>query len=183
MRLFPAFFGLLFLGLAGTGCTKQDPTHPPKNDDTELITTVRLRFADSATGEVRTFEFSDTDGPGGLPPRQDTVKLQTGRTYTCEVSLLDETKTPVEVLSEEIRQNAAAHEMFWLPNVSALEVRVTDNDNGTPPRPLGLITRWKTNATGLFSVQQILKHQPGTKDGNPQTGETDLDIVWPVRVQ
>ena len=97
-------------------CKKDDssPQNPPDGNDSELITTVKLSFVDSAgVVPVRQFVFSDIDGDGGNPPTVfDTIQISPQRTYNVSVLLLDETKSPVDTISNEVLAEGNNH-MFY----------------------------------------------------------------------
>lgn len=158
-----------------------DPT-PPANEG-EVITTLRLVFVDSAnSNDVRTAEFRDPDGPGGVPyDRFDTLLLSSNSTYYGQLLLLNETVSPADTISNEVLEEGADHLLCYASDIAGTTIERTDFDsNGLP---LGLQTIWRTSAPGNGSVSVILKHQPGIKTGDCSTGETDVEVNFPMEVR
>ena len=155
------------------------------NCETELITTVDVALTDSATGTVTHFAFRDLDGDGANAPVQfDTIKVLANHTYTASLLVLDESKTPADTISSEILEEANDHQFFFHSHDVTVGFTYLDFDSHTPPMPIGLSTKWSIGSTtGNGKVHILLKHQPGIKDGNEATGETDLDIDFNMNVQ
>lgn len=175
-------FAFIFLAGAISGCKEETP--PPVNEE-ELITTMTLTFTDSAnSSNVITATFRDADGDGGNAPTQfDTIKLTAGKTYFTEITLLDESKTPAENISDEVLEEANDHHFFFNPTGATVTVTYEDLDTNSPPLPVGLSTRWVTGTASNGTTQVILKHQPGAKDGTEAPGETDVDVTFVTEVQ
>jgi len=158
------------------------PDDPAPVNESELITSVVLNFTDSATQQVLSFQFRDPDGPGGNNPTVfDTLQLKANSTYFVSTVLLDESKSPVDTISNEVEEEGDEHQFFYTPqNGIAVSVSYADQDvNGNP---IGLATKWKTGATGSGSVLVVLKHQPGEKNGSVATGETDVEVAFPASI-
>lgn len=178
-----------------TGCKKDDPTSPgPDPNPQELITTIILQLTDTTgnTANAVTAAFRDLDGPGGNPPTVDTVRLKGGVGYDCRVVILDETKTPVDTVSNEVAEEGTAHRI-WYSTAGGIAGRVAivpiDNDGGTPtPLPIGLLIRVNVSTAGAAAgtLRSVLKHyQPeSTKrsDTNGSLGETDFDVTFPISI-
>jgi len=175
-------FALLLMAGAITGCEEANP--PPINEE-ELITTMTLTFTDSAnSSNVITATFRDTDGDGGNGPTQfDTIRLGAGKTYFTEITLLDETKTPAGVISEDVLEEANDHHFFFHTSGANITATYEDWDTNSPPLPLGLSTKWVTGAASNGTTHVILKHQPEVKDGTEVPGETDIDVTFVTQIQ
>lgn len=173
-------FGLI---LVSCGKDNEDPATPPATvNEEELITTVTLEFTDplgihpdvSAT-------FRDTDGPGGLEPSQfDTIYLVPSVLYNAHVVLLNESLDPPENITDEVLEEAVDHLFCYTPEGIDLGIMRTDSD-GT--FELGITSNWQTGDSGEGAVVVVLKHQPGTKDGSCEPGETDVEISFPVVIE
>lgn len=166
------------------GCKKDDHSH----DEEELITTVNVKLTESGTTTATTFTFRDTDGPGGnAPTKFDTIKLAPNKTYNCEITLLNESVTPAEDKTPEIRTEANDHQFYFSP--TSVNITVSNLDTDSRSLPLGLTSRWTTgaaNAVGVTgSIRVTLKHKPGTKaSGDDESkGETDIQIAFPAVVR
>ena len=174
-------FALLIISTLITACGEENP--PPVNEE-ELITTLTLTFTDSAnTANVITATFRDTDGDGGTAPTQfDTIRLEAGKTYFTEITLLDESKTPAENISEEVLEEANDHHFFFHATGANLTVTYEDLDTNSPPLPVGLSTKWVTGSASNGTTQVILKHQPEVKNGTETPGETDVDVTFVTEI-
>lgn len=172
-----------------TGCKKDKdevPTPPLPINESEIMTTFKLTFTDSA-GVYPTVaaEYRDPDGDGGNAAIQvDTIKLLPNTTYLASVLILDETKTPADTISNEIEEEANDHLFLYTPAIVNASVTILDVDTNTPvPLPLGLQTKWKTRTASAGTVQIVLRHQPGVKDGTYSPGETDVDLTFQIKIQ
>ncbi len=181
--------GVLLLTACKKDKNEPEPNNPVQPNETELITTVKLILTDSAnTSNVKSFMFRDVDGAGGNAPTNfDTISLSPNTTYLTQVLLLDESKNPVDTISNEVLAEANDHMFFYTPSTNAnTSVTITDLDTNTPtPLPLGLQSKWKTTSatSALETMQIILKHQPGVKNGTITPGETDVDVIFKLKVQ
>lgn len=179
-------FAMILIADMLTGCKKDNDKIPdPPLHEGEVITSLRLTFTDSAnSSNVATATFKDPDGDGGNAPTQfDTIRLDANKTYLVSILLLDETKTPADTISSEVKEEANDHHFFFHHTGVTVATTYLDEDTNTPPLPLGLKTRWKTGNAGNGTSQVILKHQPGEKDGTESPGETDIDITFRTEVQ
>lgn len=171
---------------AWTGC-KKDPepvTNPPQpTNESEVITTLKLVFTDSAnTSDVRSATFRDPDGDGGSGPDiHDTIKLSPNTTWLTTVFILNETVTPADTISKEILQEANDHLFCFYPAGNSASVTITDLDGNS--RPIGLQSKFKTTNSGTGTMQVILKHQPGIKNGTCSPGDTDIDVTFQTKIQ
>ena len=172
-------FLLFFILIAGmTACHKKDPkpeNHP--QNESELITTVRLQFIDSASGDTSSFQFRDPDGEGGNAPLAfDTLKLDANHSYQVSILLLDESKNPVDTVSNEVLQESSDH--LFVFNVSGAKLGITILDKDNNNLPVGLKTRWRTGNPSQGTAEVVLRHQPGIKDGTAAPGESDVDVTF-----
>ncbi|MBN8703824.1 MAG: hypothetical protein J0M08_12220 [Bacteroidetes bacterium] len=176
---------LTFLLLINS-CKKDDdkvPNPEPPANESEVITTVKLSFIDSA-GLVPSVEatFKDPDGDGGnIPTVFDTIKLKANTTYYASVILLDETKNPADTISNEVQEEAEDHLFCYYPSAISISILTTDVDaNGYL---VGLHSKWRVGSIGTGATQVILKHQPEIKNGSCSLGETDIDILFPTKIE
>lgn len=205
------YLGMLLL-LLSTSCKKKKnqpaPEDPPPTPNTqEVITSFKLLLTDSATSTVYTYFYKDPDGDGGqtgfygpgttsTSTQSDSVfTLMPNRTYFTEIILLDETKNPVDTISNEVEEEGDEH-MFFFNSTnptgtpytvilagSGIKITYTDLDAGSPQRGIGLQSRWRTYGIAAKSPMNIiLKHQPGVKDGTMAPGDTDVDVTFKVIV-
>lgn len=177
----------LFIILATTiiafisGCKKVDEPEPQENP--ELITSVELQFTNAAnSADVRTFAFRDPDGPGGNAPTQfDTILLDNNSNWDLVVTLLDESESPAENITTEVEAEGDEHQFFF--TVSAgLNFIINYNDADVNGDPIGIVNIANTGNASMGNVTIILKHQPGTKDGNITTGDTDVEVTFETEI-
>jgi hypothetical protein len=162
---------------------KNDPNNPNDPNEEELITTVGLYFSDIfGVTPSATFTFSDPDGPGGNPPTVfDTIVLRANTVYRLSLELLDESKNPVEDITEEILAEADEHLFCFEVNGANITIVRTDTDG---MYEVGLESLWTVGTAGNGTLTLTLKHQPdGLKDGTCDPGETDVELEFQVVVQ
>lgn len=184
----PFMLALGALSLMVVSCKKDDvkPTDDHDHNDSELITTLELKFSGKGKlGADTTFvvTFNDPDGDGGNAATQfDTIHLLKNSTYKVEVTLLDKSKTPADTISNEVLEEANDHLFFYSSNpLDLVKVAITDKDgNG---KNLGLKSTWTTSNAGSGKVKVKLMHQPGVKDGTSATGDTDVEVDFQVNVK
>lgn len=168
------------LSFASCRETEVKPEDKPQNE-TELITTMTLIFTDSATNQISTFSFKDTDGDGGSGPVQfDTIQLAANKTYTCKVLLLDESKTETDTISNEVLKESDDH--LFIYTISGLNLAIFRTDKDANNLPLGLNSKWWTGNMSNGKVKITLKHQPGVKDGSATPGETDAEVEFICKI-
>ena len=176
-----------------TFCKKNDnsvPT-PQQNVENEIITTVKILYRNiSDSSKVITATFKDPDGTGGIPYTIfDTIKLFPNEMYDVEIVLLDETKNPSVLISEEVEELGDQHQFFFTPSAD-LDMHISYSDSDVNGVPIGLSShvmtgKASTTKNGKLKVQ--LKHQgtekPKSGGGNPAIGSTDIEIDFPVTIQ
>lgn len=168
-----------------TSCSKDDTA--PEENDNELITTVRvLAVATDNTADTLKFQWKDADGDGPGQPVIDQVKLVAGKTYKVQLLLLDETKTPVDNVTEEIEEEAQDHRFYFEPSAA---ITVADLDKDKNNVTLGLNSTWTTAvAGGSGTIKITLRHYPN--GGKAETdlvsstkSSSDAEVVFPTLVQ
>jgi hypothetical protein len=174
MKKFSFYFVLTALAtLSLVSCKKDDAP----DDENELITTVLLTFTSEEGGVSSTFAWRDLNLSGS--PSIETINLSAGIAYTLTVSVLDETKNPAEDITEEIEEEDDEHQIFFFANPGGLmSLDYLDTDKND--LPVGLKMRVVAGSTGNGTLRAVLKHAPGTKDGQFATGSTDFDVIFPV---
>lgn len=176
---------LLSIATIFNACKKDnnDVKNPSNTNEEELITTIKFSFIDTDSPFNETvFQYRDVDGLGGSEPSIDTIKLDTGKTYFVNLILLDESKNPIDTISNEILEESNDH-LFIYEIPSNIAITINDYDNNNPPLPLGLRTSWTILNNGNGNLKLTLKHQPGIKNGDPTRGETDIEVVMPFVIR
>lgn len=185
-KIIKLLFASLLVAAAWGGCKKDKdlvPIPQPVVNEPEVITTLKLIFIDSAnTSDIRYSTFRDPDGDGGAgPDKFDTIKLAPNKTWITAVLLLNETKNPIDTISNEVLEEAKDHLFCFTPSGTSATVTITDLDVNN--RPIGLKSKWKTTSTGKGTMQVQLKHQPGIKNGTCTPGVTDVDVTFQAKIQ
>jgi hypothetical protein len=173
-------FGFTILNLYSCKEKEVDPT-----EENELITTVKLNFANAGT--VKTFKYSDPDGDGGKAAVIDKITLSPNTSYTLTIELIDESKSPAFNIGEEVKAEADEHLFIYTTNPTNLAA-YTYGDKDSKNLGIGLTGNFITNAAGTGSLKVQLRHQPPvngkpTKDGTATPGSDDVNIDFSLSVQ
>lgn len=157
---------------------EDDVTNPPDVNEEELITSMILTFTDSSGIEIlKTVAFRDIDGEGGNGPIQfDTIRLSANTTYYSNIILLNETVTPPDTISNEVKEEGDEHLFCFEPAMVDIDIKRTDSDGMFE---IGLESTWRAGSAGNGKVKVSLKHQPdGLKTGSCDPGETDVEVAF-----
>lgn len=175
---------LIIAALFITGCEKDDPD--PVNEE-ELITTVRVDCIPVGGGDAVSLSFRDPDGDGGDAPVIDGGTFMAGTVYLADVSFLNESVTPAEDISEEVREEGDEHQVFLAFSDVDFTFRYLDAD--ADGLPVGLEMELQAGVPGAGTLTLILRHEPeksaaGVADGELTNagGETDVEVTFPVEI-
>ena len=139
MKQIALVLAIILTGLQA--CEKDPKPNTPPVNESELITTLIIEATDSASGQKSIFKFKDTDGEGGNAPSQlDSIELSPNRTYSVNLLLLDEGKTAVDTISNEVLNEGEDH-LFNL-TVSNLNMAIKLNELDKNGLPIGLKSIW-----------------------------------------
>ncbi|RFP63688.1 hypothetical protein D0N36_18215 [Hymenobacter lapidiphilus] len=161
---------------------KKDNEDPTPDEDNEQITTVTYTLTPVGGGTPVVVSYRDLDGDGGTAPTIGTLSLAANTTYVGALRLLDETKNPVVVTSDEVKEESDEHLLFFEPTPANL-MTVTRTDKDKNNLELGLETRLVTTAAATGTLKITLRHQPGAKNGTFAPGTTDVEVVFPTTVR
>ncbi|MBL7923297.1 MAG: hypothetical protein JNL88_03775 [Bacteroidia bacterium] len=174
----------LCLITAMASCKKEKTDEPAPVNQGELITTVQLLLEDTLSGSiVDTVSFRDPDGPGGQPPVIDSLVLSANAVYRVSVVLLDESKSPVDSISGEVKNESDLHLMVHraLPGSGFLTFQTEDTDNNGLPLGLQAIINTGSAATGTYTVE--LRHfDTAALKLSGTTYETDVQVSFGTRL-
>lgn len=184
------FIALAFVVLFFSACDKKEKIEPEVPNEEEVITTLSVNLVNStdASNKVK-LSFRDLDGDGGKKPVITGGTLKANSLYTASLELLNESETPVDVVTKEILEENDEHQFFFsVAEGLNLSTQYADKDaNGNP---VGLQIKVKTGAASKGKYNIILRHQPnkkasGVSVGNIQNagGETDIEVSFPVTIQ
>ncbi|MCB0793693.1 MAG: hypothetical protein KDB88_03060, partial [Flavobacteriales bacterium] len=183
----------LIIGIAGSmlllaSCKKdkEDPVAPTPVNEEELITSVYLRMWPTMGGDTAVFSFVDLDGDGGSAPVIVGDTLMPNTIYSSSILLLNESEMPVDTISNEVAQEAEAHQFFFSTTGGSLSwTAYSDADmNGDP---IGLSATWNTAmSAGSGDLSVVLRHEldksavgVGGGDITNAGGETDIEVTIP----
>lgn len=169
---------VLLLSAWNSGCKKEDDHD--HDDEQELITTVRVTF--TGGGATTSFNWKDVDGAGGKAPVIDKIVLKENILYTVTVSFLNESVSPAEDITTEVKTEGTAHLVCFGSTGNISSPLATDTDSNG--KPLGLNASCTTLAAGDGTLTISLKHEPNKSGASPcTTGETDAEASFAVTIQ
>lgn len=180
--------------------TACDSNEPEREDVPELITKATLTFTPLGGGQSIVVTATDPDGEGVQDIQVDgSINLAASTTYTLAIALANELAlegSPEFDITSEVAEEADEHLFFfsWTNNIFSDPMGNGNVDNRSDPvnyndlddegLPLGLSTTWATSTASSGTFRVLLKHQPdlktATSDSN--TGETDLDVTFPITI-
>lgn len=191
------------------GCDKKVQTVTPAPPSNEFLTTVQLLLQNQndATDTMKA-TWRQLDPTGTNPPdtSEAMLNLKANSVYNAQVVLLDETKTPPDIVSVTIKERANYHLLFFQPTPIQtlvisdtstdiigtatsdsgpylnLWVDRTDYDSNNPPLQVGLTDVFKTGSASAGRLQVVLRHQPNVKNGTYPPGSTDFDVNFTINI-
>ncbi|MDN4165635.1 hypothetical protein QWY31_08985 [Cytophagales bacterium LB-30] len=183
--------GLLMLG----ACDKEDPVQELEQ---EVITDVTLTFTEldangNPTATTLSFTASDPEGVelGGNPEIETISGLEAGKSYRLSLDLFNGIAN--ESITEEIEEEDAEHQFFFLGSAFDEAFSYVYEDEDADGNPVGLLgtVAVAANASGNSVIRVILRHDLDKSNASAQNpnwaeyeqagGETDLDVSFPVQ--
>ena len=178
----------VFISLISIMSCSDDPEDPIIENEEEVITTLTYTLTPSEGGSAVVLSYQDLDGDGANEPTITNGTLSAETTYSGSMTLLNETESPAESITEEIEEEDADHQFFFVTTVSGLSVAYADSDDDG--KPVGLASTLTTGAAGSGNLTVTLKHEPdksasGVSDGviTNAGGETDISVTWTITVE
>lgn len=169
-----------------------DDDHGHGPGEVELITTVRITLTPRGGGAAVIAQFQDLDGAGGNAPVVDKIVVDAGTVYDGMVQELNETESPPEDFTEELKEEAEFHQLFFhtLGGFSPATVAYADKEsdyvsNSGPDHPVGVrftLTVPANARNGQFRIIQS-HYDDGPKDGVTPSDETDIEVTFEVEVR
>jgi hypothetical protein len=180
---------LLIAIISNSSCKKDAAKVPDITNSQEQITTVYFKVIDNLNQTNTTiFKWKDIDGSGGNAPSIDTILLKNSNNYQVELLVLDESKSPVDTISNEIKNEADVHRFFFYPSDEVKSsINTTYLDADSKGRPLGLVFKLDVNSASsnlplLGKLNVVLSHYDGVEKDNNPSSESDLDIQIPIKI-
>lgn len=178
-------FAIIATMLSISSCTVDEPEIP---NDEEVITTLRYILTPVNGSDAIVFEFQDLDGDGGDAPIITTDTLAANTAYTGTLELLNESVSPPEDITTEIKTEKEEHQFFYSTTATDLTIGYTDFD--ADGKPVGLETAVNTSAVANGTLTIILRHEPDKLGDNVINGditnaggETDIEVTFDVTIQ
>jgi hypothetical protein len=206
-----AVYVLLGTALFYTSCSNKAEQAVAPNIANETITQASLKFVNeaSATDTTSCTYTFHVDNTGKVTSVDSTaLNLKANAVYDGTVYMLDQTQSPVFVVSNEIKERQNYHLFFYQPTpinvapvisntspyipgtpvstgVAPLNLSIvrTDLDTNTPPLQVGLTTKFTTGAASTGNLRWVLRHQPNAKNGTYDPGSSDLDVNFKVTIK
>ena len=179
-----------------SSCSKEDPKKPIITNPQEVLTTILIKGYNQNDSLNTNYQFNykweDLDGDGGNLPVIDTINLDSGIIYTCEIIILDKTKTPFDTVSNAIEEEKNAHQFFFTPSANLtgkIKAEILDFDTNIPSLPVGLSFNLNTKSNQSFttpllgSLNMVLSHYDGVPKTIEKSSESDIDINFPVKLK
>jgi len=174
------------LMLTVSGCKKDGHDH---DNEQELITTVNVVFTPVGGGTPVTFSFVDSDGDGGNTPVIINGTLAANTSYAVATTFLNESVTPAEDITKEVRAEGKDHQVFYQIQ-SGLNLTISYNDTDANSRPIGLVNTAAAGTASTGTLIVTLRHEPKKSATNVAIGditnaggETDAEITFSVTIQ
>ena len=169
-----------------------DDDHGHGPGEVELITTLKVTLTPQGGGSPLTVQFQDLDGEGGNEPVIDRIVVDAGTVYDGSILELNELESPPEDITEEVKEEAEAHQLFFhtLGGFAPATVEYADKEsdyvtNTGVDHPVGLkftLTVPASARNGQFRVVQS-HYDAGPKDGVTPSDETDIEVTFEVEVR
>jgi len=168
-----------------SSCNNDDPIAV---NEEEVITTVTTTLISGNQTVTMTSRDLDGDGPN-TPVVTVSGDLLVNTTYSGAVSFLNESVTPVDNITDEIKAEGVEHQLFFQAPAAIGTFTYADADSNN--KPIGLAFTLKTGtAAATGNIVVILRHEPlksadGVSSGSITNagGATDAQITYPVQVK
>lgn len=164
-------FGILIISIFSLGSCH-------KHEEGELITTIKVTLTANDSSTSKIFVWSDPDGIGGNTPTQtDTIVCDSGKTYLAAIQFFNGDND----ITTEIKNEGSEHLVCYTgPTSDILAISYNDSDG---KYPIGLETKWQAVKISSGLVRINLKHQPKSKNGTCDPGESDVDVSFPFFIK
>ncbi len=186
MKQYLFLIGLTLAMFSFSSCDKDDP-EPPNEE--ELITTLTLTMTPQSGGDALVFQFQDLDGDGGDDPIITSPKLAANTTYDAAIQVLDESVSPAENITDEVRTEGDDHQFFFA-TTTGVNLSFSYEDMDSNGNPIGLSALFQTGEASSGGFQVTLRHEPnksasGVLQGDITNagGETDIEVVFDIEIE
>lgn len=174
-----------------SSCSNDDKPSPVVEN--EVITTVTAVYTPLGGGNIITLESKDLDGDGpNAPLISVSGKFAQGKTYNGVVTFLNETVSPAEDITEEIKELALEHQIFYQKTGTINSVSYTDiaSNYDSSGKPIGLESVFVTTGVANGTLKITLIHEPNKSAANVANGDitnaegsTDAEVTFNIAVE
>jgi hypothetical protein len=145
-------------------------------DEQENLNILKIKIGST------TYTWSDIDGAGGTAPKIDSIRLTPNGTFATDLTIQDGSANPVKDFTPEIIAEKDEH--LFIYKVTGANLTISDLSKDTKGKDFGQTATFKTGVASSGTLQIVLKHNADKSTSDPsKTGETDLDITFPVVVK
>jgi uncharacterized RmlC-like cupin family protein len=211
IKLKQTVYVLLGTALFYASCSSKSEQAVAPNIANETITQASLKFTNQsnpADTPKCTYTFHLNNNNIVTSVDSTTLNLKANSKYNGVVYMLDQTQSPVFVVSNEIKQRQNFHLFFFQPTPVAtapvvsnttpyipgtpvnatlpplnLTIARTDLDTNNPPLQVGLTDLFTTGNASSGNLRFVLRHQPNAKNGTFAPGSSDLDVNFITIIQ
>ncbi len=186
-KLMPLLFTLTLLLF---NCSNDDDNttddEPVVVNEEEVITTLTVVLTPNGGGDVITLETKDLDGDGPNDPEVTiSGNFAENTTYGGVITLLNETVSPAENITEEVEEESNEHQFFYTIE-NGLNVMTSYNNFDDNNNPLGTRFNLTTGVASTGGLTFTLRHEP--KKPNDGTlsdagGETDISATFNTTIE
>ena len=188
MKLIKLFSILSIFTLVLTSCSDDDTPTPVHEE--EVITTMTVVLTETGTTNTVTLQSRDLDGDGPTPPDITGGTLKANTNYTAAITLLNETESPAGNITEEVEEEAEAHQFFYSKTGTLNSTFAYAGTNDSNGNPVGIEFTVATGDSGTGNFVITLRHEPnktaaGVMDGDITNagGATDFVGTFPITIQ
>lgn len=153
-------------------------------DITETVTKANLQFVPVANpSDTIVATLSDLSQVAVFKGIGSTATLQQNTQYQLLLDLWNEQKTIPEHISTKIaQQEAQYHQCFYfVPDGLALDLQYADADS--LGQPVGLKMNAQTYNSSYDTLRIVMMLEIENKDNSITTGETEIDIKFPINIE
>ncbi|CAN1490081.1 hypothetical protein MCETHM1_00169 [Flavobacteriaceae bacterium] len=184
-------YALTLVGfLAFTSCNDDDAPAPVNEE--ELITTITAIYTPVGGGSVVTLQYKDLDGDGpGAPVKTVSGPFEPNKTYNGVVTFRNESVSPAEDLTAEVKEEGDAHQVFYQKTgtLNAFTYRTAASNLDKNGKPIGLESVFTTIGVAGGTLKITLKHEPNKSAAGVSSGDitnaggaTDAEAEFAITV-
>jgi hypothetical protein len=152
-------------------------------DMTETVTKATLQFVPTNNPNDTIFAtLNDLNYVEVFSGTGETALLQNNTQYQVYLDLWNEQKTIPEHVSTKLLNEGTYHQCFYtIPDSLWLDLQYADADSNNNPIGLKMIAQTGNPSHDTLGI--IMSLEITGKDNNPDTGEKEIDIKFPIIIE